>query len=81
LKGHFGHSMAACGVGEIIATLKMMEQNTMIGTRNLDEIAEDCSGVKHLNKNIKENFNTALSNNFAFGGINTSLIIKGCAGN
>ncbi len=77
LKGHFGHSMAACGVGEIIATLKMMEASVMIGTRNLDEVAPDCTGVNHLRQNTKINFQYALSNNFAFGGINTSLIIKG----
>lgn len=77
LKAHFGHSMAACGVGEIIATLKMMESSTLIGTRNLEEVAEECSGINHLLKNTKSNFNLALSNNFAFGGINTSLIIKG----
>ena len=77
LKGHFGHSMAACGVGEVITTLKMMEAETMIGTRNLEEVAPDCMGIKHLLKNEKRKFNLALSNNFAFGGINTSLIIKG----
>lgn len=77
LKGHLGHSMAACGVGEVIATLKMMENGTLIGTRNLEEVSDECSGVNHLLKNTKRNFNLALSNNFAFGGINTSLIIKG----
>lgn len=76
LKGHFGHSMAACGVAELIATLSMMENGLMIPTKNLDEVADDCAGIYHLTKNTDKNFNTALSNNFAFGGINTSLIIK-----
>lgn len=77
LKGHFGHSMAACGIAEVILTLKMMEYGIMIGTRNLQEVAEDCLGIMHLTQNIQNNFKMALSNNFAFGGINTSLIIKG----
>ncbi len=77
LKGHFGHSMAACGVAEVITTLSMMKAETMIGTRNLEEVAPDCVGIKHLLQNEKRKFNFALSNNFAFGGINTSLIIKG----
>lgn len=76
LKAHFGHSMAACGAGELIMSLKMMEDDILIGTRNLDEVAEDCSGVRHLTNNIKQKSNTVLSNNFAFGGINTSIVIK-----
>lgn len=78
LKGHFGHSLAACGVGEVIMTLKMMEKGILIGNRNLDEVAEDCQGVNLLKKNTKLSTNLALSNNFAFGGINTSLIIRSC---
>lgn len=78
LKAHFGHSMAACGTGELIMALKMIESGTLIGTRNLDEVAPDCSGVWHLTKNHKQKTNTVLSNNFAFGGINTSLVIRGC---
>lgn len=77
LKGHFGHSMAACGVGEIIMSLKMIESGTLIGTRNLEEVADDCLGVNHLMRNIKLDVKNILSNNFAFGGINTSVIFKG----
>lgn len=76
LKGHFGHSMAACGVQELVATLMMMDEGVQIGTRNLEEVAPECSGVMHLQKNQKVNFDTALSNNFAFGGINTSFVVK-----
>lgn len=76
LKGHFGHSMAACGVAEVIASLMMMEDGTLIPTRNLEEVASECSGIMHLMSPLKRNFGLALSNNFAFGGINTSLIIQ-----
>jgi 3-oxoacyl-[acyl-carrier-protein] synthase II len=76
LKGHFGHSMAACGVQELITTLTMMDEGVLIGTRNLEEVAPECSQVMHLQGNRKVNTTTALSNNFAFGGINTSLILK-----
>jgi 3-oxoacyl-[acyl-carrier-protein] synthase II len=76
LKGHFGHSMAACGVHELVAALHMMNSGTLIGTRNLEEIAPECQGVRHLQNNTKMNVDIALSNNFAFGGINTSLVIK-----
>lgn len=76
LKGHFGHSMAACGVIELIATYLMQKEKILIGTRNLQNIAPECQGVYHLQENLKKDTHVALSNNFAFGGINTSFVIK-----
>lgn len=76
LKGHFGHSMAACGIAELIASIHMMESGVLIGTRNLEHVADDCKGVNHLQKNTKLSVKTVLSNNFAFGGINTCVIIR-----
>lgn len=76
LKGHLGHSMAACGVHELIATIKMMDEGILIGTRNLDEVAPECAGIYHLKENFKTQTHIALSNNFAFGGINTSFVVK-----
>lgn len=78
LKAHFGHSMAACGTGELIMSMMMMNDGVLIGTKNLDSIADDCLGVQHLTKNTKIKTQTVLSNNFAFGGINTSIVIKNC---
>jgi 3-oxoacyl-[acyl-carrier-protein] synthase II len=76
LKGHFGHSMAACGMQELIATVMMMNEGLLIATRNLEEIAPECAMVQHLQENLKVNTSLALSNNFAFGGINTSFVIR-----
>jgi 3-oxoacyl-[acyl-carrier-protein] synthase II len=76
LKGHFGHSMAACGIAEIIASIKMMEKGILIATKNLENVADDCKGVYHLQDHVSKKPEFVLSNNFAFGGINTSLIIK-----
>lgn len=76
LKGHMGHSMAACGTQELIAGLLMMDEGVLIGTRNLDDVAPECAKVHHLQSNLKRSTEIMLSNNFAFGGINTSLIIR-----
>lgn len=78
LKAHFGHSMAACGAGEIIMSMKMMKEEVLIGTRNLEEAGEHCTGIQHLTQNTQQPSHTILSNNFAFGGINTSIVIKKC---
>jgi 3-oxoacyl-[acyl-carrier-protein] synthase II len=79
LKGHFGHSMAACGTLELISAVKMMEKSVLIPTRNLDQIDPACSDILHVQARKDFPFGTFMSNNFAFGGINTSLIVS--AGN
>ncbi len=76
LKGHLGHSLAACGVIEIIAILEMMKNKKMICNRNVKEVSEDFGNVDILTENRRCDMSYALSNNFAFGGMNTSLVIK-----
>ncbi len=76
LKGHFGHSLAACGALEVIACIKMIESQTLIRTRNLVEIDPECASVLHLKEHLSMPVHTVLSNNFAFGGINSSLILS-----
>jgi 3-oxoacyl-[acyl-carrier-protein] synthase II len=80
LKAHFGHSMAACGGIEFISILKMMESGVLIKTKNLEEVAPECQGVFHLHENLNRKIKIAISNNFAFGGINTSLIVRSMEG-
>jgi 3-oxoacyl-[acyl-carrier-protein] synthase II len=75
LKGHFGHSLAACGALEVIASVKMIESRVLIPTRNLTEVDESCAGIWHLKQLTPSKPEFILSNNFAFGGMNTSLLI------
>ncbi|MGZ3722803.1 MAG: beta-ketoacyl-[acyl-carrier-protein] synthase family protein [Bdellovibrionales bacterium] len=76
LKGHLGHSLAACGALEAIASIKMMQESLLIPTRNLEHIAEDCKGIRHIQELTPQTVNTVLSNNFAFGGMNTCLLLS-----
>jgi 3-oxoacyl-[acyl-carrier-protein] synthase II len=76
LKGHFGHSLAACGALEAIAAVKMMQERLLIPTRNLARIDEVCSGIDHLREIRPTAVRHVLSNNFAFGGMNTSLVLS-----
>ncbi len=77
LKGHLGHSLAACGALEAIACVKMLEESVLIPTRNLQEIDPECAGIQHLQALEKRSFRHAISTNFAFGGMNTSLVVSG----
>lgn len=76
LKGHMGHTMAASGALEMIATLSMLHKEVVIPTNNLLDIAPDCAGIRHVLTPEQATVRTALKNNFALGGINTSIIIR-----
>jgi len=76
LKGYMGHTMGACGVIEIILTLYMMEQGFIAPTLNLENIDERCAMIRHTTKMMEHPIRIAAVQNFAFGGVNTCLLIK-----
>jgi len=76
LKGHFGHSLAACGAIEVISSVKMLEAQKLIGTRNFVERDPEMPAIFLPQGVVEKKFSTFLSNNFAFGGINSSLIVS-----
>jgi 3-oxoacyl-[acyl-carrier-protein] synthase II len=77
LKGHFGHSLGACGAVEAWLSICMMHDGWVPPTANLDKVDERCAGLDYIvgapRKIDVEHF---VSNNFAFGGINTSLVFR-----
>jgi len=77
IKSYTGHTLGACGAIETILSVKMLENNWFCPTLNLKNIDENCAELDYI-KDEGRNINTNLlmTNNFAFGGINTSLIIK-----
>jgi 3-oxoacyl-[acyl-carrier-protein] synthase II len=74
-KSFTGHTMGACGALEAMIAIQMMNQGWFHGTVNLDNIDPQCAKLDYLTvegREIKTKY--VMSNNFAFGGINTSLI-------
>jgi 3-oxoacyl-[acyl-carrier-protein] synthase II len=76
IKGYFGHTLGASGVLETIAVLNMLETDMILPTRNLDNPDEACKGINHVQSIQNKKINIIVKNSFAFGGINTVLIIK-----
>ncbi len=77
LKGNLGHTLGACGAIEALASIHMMNENWLAPTLNLDTPDEQCGDLDYIIGNGRElHCEHVMSNNFAFGGINTSLIFK-----
>ncbi len=77
LKSYLGHTLGACGAIESWASINMMTDNWFAPTLNLESIDSDCAPLDYIRgqgRALKTNY--VMSNNFAFGGINTSLIFK-----
>ena len=77
LKGHFGHSLGACGAIEAWLGIEMMREGWFCPTANLVSVDERCGELDYLSGQPRRlEVDYLMSNNFAFGGINTSLIFK-----
>ena len=76
LKSYIGHTMAACGAIETIMSIYMMEDGFIAPTINLEEIDERCTMVRHVQKVLNQPVKTVAIQNFAFGGVNTILLIR-----
>lgn len=77
LKGHIGHTLGACGAIESWATIAMMHERWFAPTLNLRDIDPRCGELDYLMNGGRElDIEFAMNNNFAFGGINTSLVFR-----
>ena len=77
LKSYTGHTLGACGSIEAIIAIEMMRRNWYHPTLNLNEVDPECGKLDYIQNEGREiKTNLIMSNNFAFGGINTSLIFK-----
>jgi len=77
IKGYMGHTMGACGAIEAIATLLMMREGFIASTLNLENPDPALPPLNHvMGESWNQHFNLAVSNNFAFGGVNTSLVLS-----
>lgn len=77
LKSYIGHTLGACGSLEAWMNIHMMREGWFAPTVNLDNVDERCADLDYIREQPRTmQTDIAMSNNFAFGGINTSLIFK-----
>ncbi|MCK5818120.1 MAG: beta-ketoacyl-ACP synthase [Psychromonas sp.] len=77
LKSYFGHTLGACGAVESWIAIEMMNCGWFNPTLNLKNIDPKCGQLDYIvGKGRHIDCDYIMNNNFAFGGINTSLIFK-----
>ncbi len=77
MKSYLGHTLGACGALEAWFAIEMMNHDCFSPTANLVNVDAACADLDYiLDTPRKINAEYIMSNNFAFGGINTSLIFK-----
>jgi len=77
LKSYTGHTLGACGALEAMVAIRMMREGWFHPTLNLDHPDPHCADLDYImdsGRNIDAEY--VMSNNFAFGGINTSLVFS-----
>ncbi len=73
LKGHLGHMLAACGCAELILCIEAMRRGIVPPTLNLSDA--DVAPLHLPRVPLERDIRRVVSNNFAFGGINASLVV------
>ncbi len=76
LKSYMGHTMGSCGAIESIITLYMMQEGLAVPTLNLEEVDPRCNMLRHVREPEKADIHTVAVQNFAFGGVNTCLLLR-----
>jgi len=81
LKSYTGHTLGACGALEAWLSIEMMRQGWFHPNANLENVDPECGALDYITGAGRElDCEYAMSNNFAFGGINTSLIFRRWSG-
>ena len=77
MKSYVGHTLGACGAMESWWLIEMMHGGWFAPTLNLETPDPECDGLDHVTgEGRRLDIEYAMKNNFAFGGINTSLVFR-----
>lgn len=77
IKSYTGHTLGAAGSIEAILSIEMMNNGWFAPTLNLNNIDEQCGKLDYIVKEGRKiDCEYVMTNNFAFGGLNTSIILK-----
>lgn len=76
-KSYLGHTLGACGALESIFSIEMMRHGWFAPTLNLENVDPRCGELDYIAGDGRAlDVEYVMNNNFAFGGVNTSLVFK-----
>lgn len=75
-KSYMGHLLGGCGVVESIISIMALNEKLLPANKNLDNVDPQCADLDYIREHRDTSIEHVMSNNFAFGGINTSLIFS-----
>ncbi len=76
-KSYIGHILGACGCVESWLTINMMNEGWFHPNVNLVNVDPECAPLDYIQgEGRRIDAEYVMSNNFAFGGVNTSLIFR-----
>lgn len=76
LKSFLGHALGACGALEAWLSVEMLKEGWFAPNLNLEEVDPRCAPLDYVMAEPRRlEASRIMSNNFAFGGVNTSLIL------
>ena len=75
-KSMHGHAMGASGAIELVATVEALRRGVLPPTANYAKPDPECNLDYVPNQAREQKVRTALSNSFAFGGLNAVLVVK-----
>lgn len=76
-KSYLGHTLGACGALESLFSIQMMRAGWFAPTINLRNVDPRCGELDYVlgaGRNLEVEY--VVNNNFAFGGVNTSLVFR-----
>ena len=77
LKSYMGHTLGACGALESWFSIEMMRQKWFAPTLNLVDVDPRCGQLDYIRGEARQiDTEYVVNNNFAFGGLNTSLVFR-----
>lgn len=77
LKSYMGHTLGACGALESWFSIEMMRQQWFAPTLNLVDVDPRCGQLDYIRGEARHiDTEYVVNNNFAFGGLNTSLVFR-----
>jgi len=76
-KSYLGHTLGACGALESMFSIEMMRARWFAPTVNLEQLDPRCGELDYIvGEGRRLDVEYVVNNNFAFGGVNTSLVFR-----